>query len=128
MVRGRCRSAVAVGVASLLAVGCVRGAPVQAPTVVFVDAVAGETAPAPSGDSTESAGSWKARDEIEVEWRGSWWPAVVLEPRGVGRWLVRYDGYGSDWDEVVGRDRIRERRAELQLEEGEESEDEPDPP
>ena len=91
MVRGRCRSAVAVGLASLLA-ACARGAPIHAPTVVFVDAVAGETAPASSGDSTESAGSWKARDE------------------------------------VVGPDRIRERRAELQLEEGEEPEDEPDPP
>ena len=51
---------------------------------------------------------------------------VLLETRG-GRWLVHYEGYGSDWDEVVGPDRIRERRAELQLEDGDEPDDEPDP-
>ncbi|MBX3206359.1 MAG: hypothetical protein KF764_14900 [Labilithrix sp.] len=119
--------AVAVGLASLLAVGCARSAPIHAPTVVFIDAVGGEGAPSAPGDALDRDGAWTSKDEVEVEWRGSWWPAVVLEKRGGGRWLVRYDGYGSDWDEVVGPERIRERRAEAQADEPEEPDDEPDP-
>lgn len=48
-------------------------------------------------------------DLVDVEWRGSWWPATLLERRGA-RWLVHYEGYGSDWDEVVTIERIRDRR------------------
>jgi hypothetical protein len=118
--------AVAVGLASLLAVACARRAPVHSPTVVFVDGVSGDPAPVTLGEPGGGPGSWNPTDEVEVEWRGSWWPAVVLEKRGAGRWLVHYDGHGSDWDEVVGPDRIRERRAELDAHE-EDVEGEPDP-
>jgi len=118
--------AVAVGLLSLLAVGCARSAPISAPTVVFVDGVRGGGLDTAAGAPQHEEPGWKARDEVEVEWHGSWWPAVVLEQRG-GRWLVHYEGYGSDWDEVVGPERIRERRVELESDEGEELEDEPDP-
>src|SRR5690348_7207331 len=116
---------VAVGLASLLAVGCVRSRPIVAPTVVFVEGVSGVTA-VTSDEVPDSSPSWKSNDEVEVEWRGSWWPAVILERRS-DRWLVHYEGYGSDWDEVVGADRIRERRAELEIERTEEPSPEPDP-
>ncbi|MCW5832642.1 MAG: hypothetical protein KIS78_09555 [Labilithrix sp.] len=119
--------AVAVGLASLLAAGCARGASIQAPTIVFVDGVGGDGVPSISGEPVDEGGSWTPKDEVEVEWRGSWWPAVVLEKRGGERWLVHYDGYGSDWDEVVGSERVRARRAEPHVDEPEEVEDEPDP-
>ncbi len=118
--------AVAVGVlTTILASGCARSAPVKVPTVVFVDAVGGGGIPAPTGPADERS-SWSPREEVEVEWHGSWWPAVVLEKRG-SRFLVHYEGYTSDWDEVVGPERIRERRAEVQVDEGREPEVEPDP-
>jgi len=117
--------AVAVGVLVLLASGCVRGAPVNVPTVVFVDAVSGAGITT-SSEPSDEVSAWKPREEVEVEWHGSWWPAVVLEKRG-DRFLVHYEGYGSDWDEVVGPDRIRERRADVQVNESDEPEDEPDP-
>ncbi|MBX3214962.1 MAG: hypothetical protein KF850_23210 [Labilithrix sp.] len=119
--------AVAVGLASLLAAGCVRGAPIQVPTVVFVDGVGGDGMPSTSGEAVDDGSSWKPADEVEVEWRGTWWPAVVLEKRGGERWLVHYEGYGSDWDEVVGGERVRARRAEPYADEPEDVEDEPDP-
>ena len=48
-------------------------------------------------------------DRVEVEWHGDWYPAHVLE---VGTafpptYKIHYDGYGEDWDEDVGLDRIR---------------------
>jgi hypothetical protein len=46
---------------------------------------------------------------VEVEWHGRWWPAVVVEQIGE-RFLVHYEGYGDNWDEVVTGDRIRDRR------------------
>ena len=51
-----------------------------------------------------------AGDLVEVEWHGSWWPAVLLERRRSG-WQVHYEGYAKEWDEVVSLARIRDRQA-----------------
>ena len=47
--------------------------------------------------------------KVEVEWRGSWYPAVVLQREG-RRALVHYEGYDASWDEWVLPGRIRPRR------------------
>lgn len=120
---------VAVGFTSLLAFGCVHGRnPPAVPTVVVVvDGVGrGQVPLAPSFEAPEHAGPWVARDEVEVEWHGTWWPAVVMEKRG-GRWLVHYDDYSEDWDEVVSSERIRERQVQRSAPEPTETDDEPDP-
>ena len=44
--------------------------------------------------------------EIEVEWRGKWWPAKVLKKEG-DTTLIHYVGFGSEWDEAVPANRIR---------------------
>jgi hypothetical protein len=51
-----------------------------------------------------------AGDLVEVEWRGSWWPAQLVERRRTG-WFVHYENYSKDWDEVVSLSRVRGRRA-----------------
>ncbi|MES2571005.1 MAG: M56 family metallopeptidase [Verrucomicrobiota bacterium] len=43
---------------------------------------------------------------IEVEWKGKWWPATVLKKEGE-RTLIHYVGFGAEWDEWVGADRLR---------------------
>jgi hypothetical protein len=105
--------------------GCVRSQPVVAPTVVLVSGVNASVPIATGGGSSEAHASFDPQDEVEVEWRGSWWPAVVLEQRGA-RWLVHYEGYGNEWDEVVARERIRERSAPRERDEPPEA-DEPNP-
>ncbi|HEY1068079.1 MAG TPA: Tudor-knot domain-containing protein [Pirellulales bacterium] len=47
-------------------------------------------------------------DECEVEWRGKWYPAVVLKNDGV-KHFITYEGYDDSWDEWVGDGRIRSR-------------------
>jgi hypothetical protein len=45
-----------------------------------------------------------------TEWRGTWYPAKVIERTtrgGVPQYRVHYLGYESAWDEWVGRERIR---------------------
>ena len=44
---------------------------------------------------------------VEVEWKGQYYPAVLLAPRD-GGWLVHYEGYDDSWDEVASEDRIRD--------------------
>lgn len=121
---------VAVGLAAslllILIPGCARGTPINAPTVVFVEGVTSDPALATSGESEVGGASWRSKEEVEVEWHGAWFQAVVLEKRGGNRWLVHYVGYGDDWDEIVGVERIRERRAQVQ-ESTVEEEDTPDP-
>jgi hypothetical protein len=47
-----------------------------------------------------------AAKAVEVEWSGTWWPATVLKTDGE-RTYIHYDGFGDEWDEWVGKDRIR---------------------
>lgn len=45
-------------------------------------------------------------DAVLIEWKGSWWPGVVLKADGEKRY-VHYLGYGDEWDEWVGPARLR---------------------
>lgn len=45
-------------------------------------------------------------DPVEVNWKGSWYPAHVISA-GRGRWKIHYDGYSNSWDEWVTARRIR---------------------
>jgi len=47
-------------------------------------------------------------DVVSVEWSGTWYPAKVLETKN-GFNLVRYDGYGAEWDEWVAGKRIKKK-------------------
>lgn len=47
-------------------------------------------------------------DAVSVEWSGKWYPAKILETKN-GFNLVRYDGYGAEWDEWVAGKRIRKK-------------------
>ena len=121
---------VAVGFSCVLLVslplaGCATNARIVAPTMIDVGPVEGRGLTTSAGEAT-SGGSWTTKEEVEVEWHGSWWPAIVLEKRSE-RWLVHYDGYGTEWDEVVGAERIRERRAKPDVDDSSEIEEDPDP-
>jgi hypothetical protein len=115
---------VAVGF-GLMLFACVRVPVVDAPTVLVVQPVQGHELLSAS-DKPAAPGAWRSKDEVEVEWRGTWWPAVVLERRPRG-WLVHYEGYSADWEEIVAAERIRERRVGLSPTEPDADDDEPDP-
>lgn len=61
------------------------------------------TAAAPPASAS---GAYAPGARVNVEWSGRWYPAQILQARD-GRYLVRYDGYGSNWDEWVPPSRIR---------------------
>jgi len=53
------------------------------------------------------ATAFRAGEVVEVEWQGSWFEARVLQVLPGPRYQIHYEGYGDDWDESVGPDRIR---------------------
>lgn len=55
--------------------------------------------------ATSSAACQKG-DKGDVLWKGKWYPATVMKSKG-DECFIHYDGYGSNWDEWVGPDRIR---------------------
>jgi hypothetical protein len=69
------------------------------------------TAPAAAHPSKQVADSRvePTGPPAEVEWNGSWYPATVLGVDGE-RTLIHYVGYGENWDEWVGPERIRVER------------------
>jgi hypothetical protein len=44
--------------------------------------------------------------KLFVEWHRSWWPATVISSEKNGALRVHYDGWGNEWDETVGADRV----------------------
>jgi len=43
---------------------------------------------------------------VKVEWKGSWWDAMVREV-DAGKYLIHYIGFDSSWDEWVDLERIK---------------------
>lgn len=70
-----------------------------------------EAAPAPvaSADTTKAAAAFKAGQKVTVIWKGSPYKATVLAVVAPDKFKIHYDGYGSNWDEVVGPSRIKRR-------------------
>lgn len=93
--------------------GCADRMAVVAPVQVAVQPV---SAPAASATARSAplarALQFGVGDRVEVEWHGSWWRATILEVEG-NRYRIHYDGYGSEWDELVAEDRVRARKAEV---------------
>lgn len=50
---------------------------------------------------------YRVGDRVRVEWQRSIYNATIVEVLGSERYRVRYDGYGNEWDEDIGLDRIR---------------------
>jgi Agenet domain len=47
-----------------------------------------------------------APQDLQVEWQGSWYAAEILSASGSSN-LIRYKGYGPEWDEWVTAERMR---------------------
>ena len=47
------------------------------------------------------------QDEVLALWEGAWWPAEVLQVYDDGQSKIHYQGWGSEWDEVVSRARLQ---------------------
>ena len=56
----------------------------------------------------------RAGQLVEVESEGVWWEAEILNTRG-GRYYIRYIGWEDDWNEWVGKDRVRFRARTSQV-------------
>jgi hypothetical protein len=52
---------------------------------------------------------YKAGDRVRVEWHGSIYPATITVVLGGDRYRVHYDGYGDEWDENIGLNRLQRR-------------------
>ncbi len=55
---------------------------------------------------TANAETCEVGTKTQVKWKGSWYKAKVLK-RKPNKALITYDGYGSNWDEWVGPERIK---------------------
>ena len=54
--------------------------------------------------------TYKLKDRVRVEWHGQIYPATVTGIVGQEQYRVTYDGYGAEWDEIVGLSRIQPRQ------------------
>ena len=109
-----------VALGALSTAGCAKvGPPPGVPTVIVpVATVAGRPIEiGPPGRSTApvAVDGRGAGDPVDVEWHGSWYPAVLLERRAEG-WLVHYEGFDESYDEGATPSRIRDRSIQIEEE------------
>lgn len=84
-----------------------------APIAVFAFAAACTPAQAePAAPSTPSV-TYAPGQAVSVSRAGRAWPASVVRVFGDGRYLIHYEGFGSQWDEVVSSDRVLPAEASL---------------
>jgi hypothetical protein len=50
---------------------------------------------------------YRIGDRVRVEWHGQIYPALVTAIVGQERYRIHYEGYGTEWDEIVGLSRIQ---------------------
>ncbi len=67
--------------------------------------------PPTPGGATQPASSneLKVGDKLLVEWKGQVYPATITIVKGPNLYLIHYDGWGHEWDEVITSGRIRGR-------------------
>ncbi|MBN2495571.1 MAG: RNA-binding protein [Deltaproteobacteria bacterium] len=53
-------------------------------------------------------GGWKVGAELEVKWKGKWYPAKIIATRGA-KYKIHYDGFEDSWDELVPLPRMRKK-------------------
>src|SRR5262245_9433905 len=53
---------------------------------------------------------YKIGDRVRVEWHGQMYPATITAIVGQERYRIHYEGYGNEWDETVGLNRIQPRQ------------------
>jgi hypothetical protein len=52
---------------------------------------------------------YKQGDHVRVEWHGQLYAATITGIVGQEKYRVMYDGYGHEWDEIVGLARIQSK-------------------
>ena len=52
---------------------------------------------------------FKIGDRVTVEFHRHFYPAVIVGVVGPEKYRVHYEGYGNEWDENVGPDRMRSK-------------------
>jgi hypothetical protein len=85
-------------------VGRVRG-PVAVPPPPPKVAAAAGLPPQPSSSAATSA-PYRVGDRVRVMWRGSPYPATIVDVLAPDRFVVHYEGYEAGWDEPIHIDRI----------------------
>ena len=51
--------------------------------------------------------TYKAGDRVRVDWHGHIYSATIIGVLGPERYRVHYEGYGNEFDENIGRDRVQ---------------------
>ena len=70
------------------------------------------TTSTPPADPTGAVPTFGASDlppgtHVHVARAGQWFPATIVQPLGEGRFMIHYDNYGNEFNEVVGPDRLK---------------------
>lgn len=53
--------------------------------------------------------TYRVGDQVRAEWRGRYYPAQIVDVVGKERYRVHYEGYPTEFDENVDKNRVQAR-------------------
>lgn len=56
-----------------------------------------------------SISTYRVGDHVKVDWKGTFYPAQILDVLGGERYRVHYEGYDNNWDENVDISRMQRK-------------------
>jgi hypothetical protein len=80
---------------------------VSAPLLIACSSAKTSPPPAAPGQGEMGAAALAAGSKVLVMRNNQWLPGNVVRQEAGGRLLVHYEGYGPEWDEQVGPERVR---------------------
>jgi hypothetical protein len=88
------------------------GATAGALLLAALTAACSPTTSTPAADPSAAVPTFGASDmppgtHVQVARAGQWFPATIVQPLGEGRFMIHYDNYGNEFNEVVGPDRLK---------------------
>ena len=98
---GRTRAIAAVAVAACIAAGAVAG------YLLITAETTSPSGPVESSIVVNTGAQLSVGDKVQVRWRDGWYIASALRVEENGDVYVSFDGFGSEWNDTVTRDRIR---------------------
>ncbi len=80
----------------------------QMSTITFTFTSQGKYEQAKAVDKTPAPKiGFKKDDKVTILWKEKWYPGKIMEVLGNNIFKVSYDGFGAEWDEEVGLDRLK---------------------
>ena len=61
----------------------------------------------PNKTTSSTKTTYSKNQKVSVFWKDKWYPGKIIEVLANDKYAISYDGFGAEWNETVGTDRLK---------------------